>query len=122
MNFPTLRLGRILLAVPFLAFGTMHLSNAAMLSGTVPSWIPGGVFWVYFTGVVEIAAGLAFITGKQARLAGLLTALMLVIFVVTIHIPSSSDPAMAQFAMSSVLKDLGLAGGALLMAHLSESA
>jgi uncharacterized membrane protein YphA (DoxX/SURF4 family) len=121
MNIPTLLLGRILLAVPFLVFGVMHFPGAAQMSGMVPSWIPGGVLWVYVTGAAQIAAGIAFITGKQARLAGLLTALMLFIFVVTIHVPGLSNPAMSQMAFMSILKDLGLAGGALLICHLAES-
>lgn len=121
MNIPTLLLGRILLAVPFLVFGVMHFPGAAQMSGIVPSWIPGGVLWVYLTGAAQIAAGIAFITGKQARLAGLLTALMLFIFVVTIHVPGLSNPAMSQMAFMSILKDLGLAGGALLISHLATS-
>lgn len=121
MNIPTFLLGRILLALPFLVLGVMHFPGADNMAGMVPSWIPGGVLWVYITGVANIAAGVAFITGKQARLAGLLTALMMIVFILTVHLPGMSNPDMAQFSLISILKDLGLAGGALLMAHLSES-
>ena len=121
MNIPTFLLGRILLALPFLVLGVMHFPGADNMAGMVPSWIPGGVLWVYLTGVANIAAGVAFITGKQARLAGLLTALMMIVFILTVHLPGMSNPDMAQFSLISILKDLGLAGGALLMAHLSES-
>lgn len=121
MNIPTFLLGRILLALPFLVLGVMHFPGADNMAGMVPSWIPGGVFWVYLTGVANIAAGVAFITGKQARLAGLLTALMMIVFILTVHLPGMSNPEMAQFSLISILKDLGLAGGALLIAHLSDS-
>lgn len=121
MNIPTLLLGRILLALPFLILGVMHFPGAENMAGMVPAWIPGGIFWVYLTGVANIAAGVAFITGKQARLAGFLTALMMIVFILTVHLPGMSNPAMAQFSLISILKDLGLAGGALLMAHLADS-
>ena len=110
MNIPTFLLGRILLGIPFLVFGMMHFPGADQMAGMVPAWIPGGVFWVYFTGVANIAAGVAFIT-----------ALMMIVFILAIHLPGMSNPATAQMSMMSILKDLGLAGGALLMAHLADS-
>jgi uncharacterized membrane protein YphA (DoxX/SURF4 family) len=88
----------------------------------VPSFIPGGLFWVYLTGVAHLAASISFLIDKKAHLAGLLLALMLVIFALTIHLPAAmggEDPA----AMTNFLKDIALAGGALILAdkYSSES-
>lgn len=121
MNIPALLIGRILLAIPFLVLGLMHIPGAENMAGMVPAWMPGGVLWVYVTGVANILAGVAFITGKQARLAGQLTALMMLIFILAVHLPGMSNPDMAQMSMIAILKDLGLAGGALLMTHIASS-
>jgi len=55
--------------------------------GYVPSFIPGGVFWVYLVGLALIAAAVSIIIQKKAKLACLLLAILLMIFVLTIHLP-----------------------------------
>ena len=124
MNVPSLLLGRILLSVPFLAFGLMHLFQADKLAGVVPAWMPGGIALVYVSGLAELLAAVAFLTGRYAALAGQLTALLLFIFVATIHLPgvlNGTDPMMVQMSMAGILKDFGLAGGALLFSHIFSS-
>jgi uncharacterized membrane protein YphA (DoxX/SURF4 family) len=116
MNLLTGIVGRILFVIPFLAFGVRHLMYASLMAGLVP--IPGGGIWVYVTGVCMIAASLAAITGIQGRNAMLLLALLLIIYVVTIQFPAmmNSDPMMKMGGTVSFYKDLGLAGGALILA------
>lgn len=54
----------------------------------VPAWIPpNGVFRAWATGAVHRAAGLALVSGIQARLAGTLLAAMMASFVILLHIP-----------------------------------
>lgn len=121
MNIPTLLLGRILFSIPFLAFGLMHLTSANQLAGIVPSWIPGGIIWVYLTGITELCAVASILTGRYTRVVGQLLALQLLIFVTTMHVPgllNATDDLMKQMFMSNILKDLGLAGGALLISHI----
>jgi uncharacterized membrane protein len=120
MNIPAHLLGRIFLAIPFLVFGILHFMGADQMAGMVPSWVPGGVFWVYFTGLAQVAAGVAFLTGKMAKLAGQLSALLVLIYILTIHLPGmmgAADAAAGQMSMMALLKDFGLMGGALLLAH-----
>ena len=51
-----------------------------MTAPLVPKWLPPGqVFWGYFTGVCFVAAGLAILTGIQARLAAVLLTVMITI-------------------------------------------
>jgi uncharacterized membrane protein len=108
-------LGKILFCVPFLAFGIMHLMNANQMAGMVPSYFPGGGVWIYITGLAEIAAAISILSGKQTKLATMLLAVLLIIFVLTIHLPGVSNPDTQQMAMASLLKDLGLAGAALML-------
>lgn len=108
--------GRIVFAIPFAVFGMMHLVMANNFGGMVPSWVPGGIFWVYITGLALIAAAVSIISKKQIYLASILLAVLLAVFVMTIHIPALLGGN--QMAMGSLLKDMSLAGGALLVAGL----
>lgn len=109
--YPT-KVGRIVFAIPFAIFGVFHFLNAAAMAGMVP--IPGGVVWVYLTGVAHLAAAISFIVGKYGRLAGQLLALMLLIFALSIHLPAVLGGDQA--SMTNFLKDVALAGGALVVA------
>jgi len=107
-------IGRYLFSIPFGLFGLMHLTSANDMAGIVPSFLPGGVLWVYLTGLALIAAAVSFAIQKHTYLAGLLTAALMLVFVFTIHLPGVIGGNM--MAMGGLLKDIGLAGGALLLA------
>jgi len=108
--------GRIVFAVPFIVFGILHFMNAGAMTGMVPSYIPGGVFWVYLTGLALILAGVSIIIQKYAYSASLLLAALLLIFVLTIHLPAVIGGD--RMAISGLLKDTALIGGALLIAAM----
>ena len=121
MNVPkvlTTTVARYVYAIPFGIFGLMHFMNGTAMAGMVP--IPGGVIWIYLIGVALLAACLSIIIEKYTRLACLLLALLLIIFVLSLHLPgvigAADDMAMAA-SMSGLLKDTALAGGALLLAN-----
>jgi putative oxidoreductase len=113
--------GRILFTIPFLAFGVRHLMYASVMAGMVP--IPGGAIWVYVTGIAMILASIAAITGIQGRNAMLLLALLLLIYAVAIQYPAmlSTDPAVKMGGAAGFYKDLGLMGGALILAGVFAS-
>ncbi len=100
--------------MPFAIFGLMHFTNASAMGGMVPSFVPGGVFWVYVTGLALMAAAVSFVIEKHTYLAALLTAVLMLVFVLTIHLPAVIGGNM--MSMGSLLKDFGLGGGALLLA------
>jgi uncharacterized membrane protein len=118
MNALTGITARILFTIPFLGFGIRHLMHPNMMTGSVP--IPGGTIWVYITGIAMILASIAAITKIQGKLAMLLLALMLLIFVLAVQLPAmlGSDPTMKMFGTLSLYKDLGLMGGALILAGI----
>ena len=113
----TTTVARYLYAIPFRIFGVMHFINGSQMAGYVPSFIPGGVFWVYLVGVALIAACVSIIIGKYTKLACLLLALLLIIFVLTMHVPGVLNEATMQASMPNLLKDSALAGGALILAN-----
>lgn len=105
--------GKYLYALPMAVFGLFHFMMAGAMAGMVPSFVPGGVIWVYITGVALIAAAAAIATGKEAVLASRLLGLMLLLFALTIHLPALMGGDQA--AMSMLLKDVALAGGAFVL-------
>lgn len=112
------KLGKFFFAIPFLAFGCMHLMKGGDMAGMIPAWLPGGVLWVYLTGVAQLLFVVSLILGKMDKLASVLLALWLLISVLTIHVPGLSNPDqnMMMMSMKCLLKDLGLMGGALMFA------
>lgn len=120
LSFLTDIVARVLFAIPFFMFGVNHFIYANAMAGMVPAYVPGGIFWIYFTGVALIAAAVSIVTKIQGKLAMYLLALLLLIFVVTLHVPGLSNPQMKMMSMMALLKDLGLMGGALLLAGIFE--
>jgi putative oxidoreductase len=116
MQALTTTVARYLFAVPFIIFGLMHFMAAGDMAGMVPSFIPGGVFWVYLTGLALIAGGVSLILKKKDKLAALLLGIMLILFVLAMHLPMVMGGN--QMAMSNVLKDLALAGAAFTYSGL----
>ncbi len=112
MRILTYHLGRILFAVPFLMFGIGHLTKAKDMVGMVPTWVPGGIFWVYFTGVAMLIAAVSIITTFKARLICILLAVLLLVYIITLHAPHMDQMQ----HMTALFKDLGLMGAALYLA------
>lgn len=109
-------IGRIIYGIPFFVFGILHLVSHGSMVDFVPSWLPFHLFWIYLVGIAFIAASISIVTLKYARLACLLLALLLLIFIVTIRIPNvvAGDP----MSLTMLLKDSSLLGGALVIAEL----
>lgn len=109
-------LGRYLFAIPIAVFGISHFINLS----TWATWVPGGKAGVILAGVSLLAAATSFIIKKYDKLAAVLLAFMLILFVAILHIPgyiNSVDSIDKMNAMSGILKDLIIAGSALLYAR-----
>lgn len=105
--------GRILYGLPLLVFGLLHFMGAQMMAGMVPSFIPGGILWVYLTGVALILAAVAMIANRLSTLASLLLGILLLSFALTVHLPMLMGGD--QNAMPNLLKDTALAGAAFFV-------
>ncbi|MGL4632256.1 MAG: DoxX family protein [Leadbetterella sp.] len=110
-----LKSGRIAFAIGILVFGLAHFPAADKFAELVP--LPFALFWVYFTGVCLVAAGIAIIINKQIVLASLLLGIMLIAFVAMVHIPQalSTDEITKANGIAHALKTLSLAGAAFFL-------
>jgi putative oxidoreductase len=109
-----INLGRYFLAIPLAVFGYYNLTDATSAVSRVPHWLPGGTFWVYLIGVCLIVAAISIAIGKYAKLASVLVALLMLVFVLTVYLPKVMDGD--SNSMIGLLKDLAIAGGALVYA------
>ncbi len=82
--------GRLLVAIPFIGFGANHFFKPGKYLEYVPSYIPFPEFWVYFVAVCMILAAISMILNYRARLASLLLALMISLFIILIYLPEFS--------------------------------
>jgi len=113
------KIGTIFYALVIGFFGINHFVDGTGMQKMVPSFLPGGVIWVYLTGAALLAAAISFLINKQTRLAGLLLATFLLLIVLTVHLPAvlnASDHNYRRFPLVNLIKDTGLAAGALLIA------
>ena len=111
-----------LLSIVMIVFGVYHFMQPKMMLIYVPDFMPGGIIWVYFTGAAFIVASIAFLTNKLVILAGYLLAALLLMFVLTIHLPNyldSGDKEMQQQAFVNLLKDTAIMAFALFIASNS---
>ena len=113
------RIAVIILGIVMIVFGLYHFFRPQTLIVYVPEFVPGGIIWVYIVGLAFILAGIAFILHRQVKIAGYLLALLLFIFVVSVHFPNylnAGDTDMKQMAFVSLLKDTALAAFAMYIA------
>ncbi len=110
-----LNFGKYLLFIPLIGFGLKHLYNAQDLAGMVPVFFPGGIFWIYLTGIAMLLAVVSSLVGKYDKLAFFLAGLMILIFALTIHLRGVLEGG-NPMVLFNLLKDLGLAGGCWMYA------
>jgi putative oxidoreductase len=120
-------IGRIIFAIPFAVFGINHFFNLEILAGLYTTFIPIWGFTIILTGLAMIGVALSIVFKKYIMLSCLILAGMLLIFIVTIHIPQlffnvTPDPSDIKLtkilSLTNLLKDMSLMGAALMIAGL----
>ena len=113
--------GRILFALPFGILGLNHFLMVDFFTGMLTSFIPGTGFTVLLTGALLILASISIILKKFMRIACYLLAAMLLVFILTIHVPGLFDENSSQMALMQLMKDTALMGGAIVIASICDS-
>jgi uncharacterized membrane protein len=109
-------LGRFFLAAFLILCGIEHFIFVKFVTTMVPAWIPGGVFWAYFTGVALIAGGAGICVPLTSRLAGGLSGLMIFVWVVLLHIPRAAANLSNSNETTALFEALAFSGVAFLVA------
>ena len=94
--------------------GILHFIYVKPVADLVPAWIPRHVFWAYFSGLALVAGGVGMNLRATARLAAGLSALMIFVWVILLHIPRAGADLRDSNEMTAVFEALAVAGAALL--------
>jgi len=115
-----LALGRTIVAVCIIAFSVLHFIYPAFAPGIQPMFesiafpIPGHLSWVYLTGAALLLAGVCMLINWQTRLAATFVGILILVFDLLTWGPRF--PAHPGELAGNWLKDLGVAGGVLILA------
>jgi uncharacterized membrane protein len=77
------KFGKWLFIIPFAIFGFLHFGPIEFSLPYVPTWLPLPAFWIYFVGVCLFAFAISASIGKFDKLASLLLAILMLVFVFT---------------------------------------
>ncbi|HST36075.1 MAG TPA: DoxX family membrane protein, partial [Allosphingosinicella sp.] len=81
-------------------------------------WLPPSqLFWTYATGAAQIAAGLAILSGVQARPAAILLTAMYLVFALLVHLPRLIAEPSGAGVLAENGVNLVLAGAAWVLAE-----
>ncbi len=111
-----LRIARSLYGLSLVFFGGAHFIDLPDTLVLIPAWLPGHLFWAYFTGCAFIAAGLAALTGICARLAVMLSVLQLALFLVLVWIPIVVAGGRDPFRLGEMILNIALMSAAWVVA------
>jgi uncharacterized membrane protein len=109
-------LGPVFEAVALSIFAAEHFLSARALSGIVPRWLPGALFWTWFVGIALLAAAISFIAWRCVRWSASLLALLFLIIVVTVDIPDLSAHLHERLFWTLTLRETVFAAGAMVLA------
>lgn len=110
-------IGRVLFSLIFIASGLSHLTKVQAMSGYAQfKKVPAPKFAVILSGLMIIIGGLYVALGIYADLGGLLLAIFLLVTAFLMHnFWTIQDPQAKQGEMINFLKNLALAGAALII-------
>jgi uncharacterized membrane protein len=109
-------LGPVFEAVALTIFATEHFLAARDLSGIVPRWLPGPLFWTYFVGAALLAAAISFIAWRCVRWSASLLALLFLTIVATIDLPNLPGHTHERLFWTLTVRETCFAGGAMVLA------
>ena len=109
-------IGPVFEAAALAVFAAEHFFGARDLMGIVPKWLPGPLFWTYFVGAAWLAAAISFIAWRQVRWSATLTALLLLIIVITLDLPNVPKNFHQRFFWILIVRETAFASGAMVLA------
>ena len=109
------RLPRLLFGLSCIVFGLSHFVYVDGTAAMVPAWLPHRVFLAYLTGAGHFAAGVAISCRIVPRLAAILEASMISLFVLLLHVPGVFSSPGNRFQWTMLFVASALAGAAWTM-------
>lgn len=118
LRFPPSPLGRACVGVSVLGFAAVQFMFGDFIPGRAPAWpegVPGQALFAWVTGAYLIVAGVAMMSGKGARWAGIGTSALVFTWALVRHLPGLvAHPG--GIALTNTGKALAITGGLLAAA------
>jgi len=111
-----LRVAHTLYGLSLIFFGAAHFIDVKDTLSLIPNWLPGHLFWAYFTGCAFIAAGVAALTGVCGGLAVTLSVLQMTLFLVLVWLPILAVGSKNPFQWSEAVLNVALLAGGWVVA------
>jgi uncharacterized membrane protein len=113
-----IRAARALYGFALIPCGLAHIVYLKETANFVPGWLPWHYGWAYGTGAAFVLAGLAILVGVRARLAAILSAMMMGGFTVLVWIPAVFHKPHDRFSWTALLVSSALATSGWVMADM----
>jgi uncharacterized membrane protein len=81
------KLARIIIALPALIFGIMHLLKGEEMVQWVPDFLPMKLILVYVSGAMLVFFSVLLILHKMSRIAALVLSVMVLIIAILVYMP-----------------------------------
>jgi len=115
-------LARVCLSVSAIFFGVEHFLHPEFMPGvdldkSMPTWIPGRVFWSYLAGTVFLIAGTSLIVNRKTRFAATCLGIMALLLILFVYLPILAvNPFDIDDGLNFFVSTLAFSGSALLLA------
>lgn len=109
-------LGPVFEAVALAIFAAEHFLAAKELSGIVPKWLPGPMFWTYFFGAALALAAISFVVWRGVRWSSVGLVLFFWIIVLVVDLPGLPKFPHTRFYWILTVRETCFGAGALVLA------
>ena len=94
----------------------LHVRFAEFVAELMQPWMPARIFWTYFAAGALAAGGVGLVVRRTARLAGILTSLMILSWFFLVHTPRMLADPTGPVGWSEMAESLAFSTLALLLA------
>jgi hypothetical protein len=114
-------IGNSLYGMAAIVFGVQHILYASFIASLIPTWIPGGNFWSYGTGVALIAAGISITADRKSKSSSFWLGVMISLWIMLVHIPRILASPRDYYEWTSMFQALILATSAFVLRENSKA-
>jgi hypothetical protein len=112
--------GAAMFSIHLIIYGIEHFVYVEFVKTIVPAWVGSSLFWTYFSAVILIGSGIAFICRIRVKQVGILLGTAIFIWCLILHIQRAAVAPVTDNGneLSSVFTSLGGSGACFVLAYV----